>query len=116
MFIFYDTFFKNPHGDWRYMLGFEPTWMPKEDFEIYCNILWNDGATKAYLPWVNRMKPADRLVIRGDRAANPNIPQLEWNYAVTGIWVGRLPRQDTNGAPATIPANTNAVPATISTP
>ena len=35
MSLFYETFYKNPDGDWRYMLGFEPTWMPKEDFGIY---------------------------------------------------------------------------------
>ena len=105
MTLFYQTFFKNPHGDWRYMLGFEPTWMPKQDFETYQSILWNYGDPKAYEPWVRQMKPADRLVIRGDRGSQPGIPQLEWNYAVSGIWVGRLPRPVAPGtAPPMIPA------------
>ena len=42
MTLFYQTFFKNPTGDWRYMLGFEPTWMPAEDFKSIkkcCGIL-----------------------------------------------------------------------------
>ncbi|HTX22288.1 MAG TPA: hypothetical protein VMD27_10595 [Candidatus Aquilonibacter sp.] len=118
MTLFYQTFFKNPHGDWRYMLGFEPTWMPKEDFEIYQKILWNFGDAKAYEPWVKQMKPADRLAIRGDRGSPPNIPQLEWNYGVSGIWIGRLPRPVLPGtAPPTIPAtaaqnSTNSVPVT----
>jgi hypothetical protein len=102
--LFYQTFFKNPHGDWRYMLGFEPTWMPKEDFDVYHKVLWNFGDAKAYDPWVKKMRPEDRLAIRGGRSVTPGIPQLEWNYGVSGIWIGRLPHKETNGAPATIPA------------
>jgi len=98
MSLFYDTFFTNPNGDWRYLLGFEPTWMPKDDFEVYHKILWNFGDSQAYEPWVRKMKPADRLAIGGGRGARPQIPELEWNYGVSGIWIGRLPRTD---APAT---------------
>ena len=105
MTLFYQTFFKNPNGDWRYMLGFEPTWMPKEDFDVYQKVMWNSGDAKAYEPWIKKMPPADRLVIRGGRGSPPNIPQLEWNYGVSGIWIGRLPRPvQTGTAPPTIPA------------
>ena len=97
MTLFYHTFFKNPRGDWRYMLGFEPTWMPKEDFEVYHRVLWNLGDVKAYAPWVEKMQPADRLAIRGGSNASPGIPQLEWEYSGQGIWVGRTPR--TNAPP-----------------
>jgi hypothetical protein len=90
--IFYQTFYKNPTADWRYMLGYEPSLMPAEDFATYHSILWNDGDAKAYAPWVNKMKPADRLVIRGNGNERPNIPQLEWDYGVSGIWIGRTPR------------------------
>ena len=92
MTIFYQTFFKNPNGDWRYQLGFEPALMPAEDFETYHKILWNAGDAKGYAPWVEKMKPADRLVIRGNGSQRPNIPQLEWNYGVTGVWIGRSPQ------------------------
>jgi len=92
MTIFYQTFFKNPDGDWRYQLGFEPALMPKDDFETYHKILWNGGDVKAYAPWVQKMKPADRLVIRGGSGQHPNIPQLEWYYGATGTWIGRLPQ------------------------
>jgi hypothetical protein len=105
MSVFFQTFYKNPQGDWRYVPGFEPTWMPRDDFNVYHKILWNYGAIKAYAPWVKKIRPADRLVIRGDSGSNPGIPQLEWNYGVSGIWIGRLPRQDTNSVPATIPAS-----------
>jgi hypothetical protein len=33
MTLFYQTFFKNPNADWRYILGFEPTLMTDEDFQ-----------------------------------------------------------------------------------
>ena len=106
MTLFYQTFFKNPDGDWRYMLGFEPTWMPKEDFEVYHKVLWNFGDAKAYDTWVKKMRPIDRLVIRGGRGGPPNIPQLEWNYGVSGIWIGRLPR--TNAPPDETPPTIQA--------
>jgi hypothetical protein len=98
MSLFYQTFYKNPNGDWRYMLGFEPTWMPKEDFEIYQKILWNFNAGKAYEGWVDQMTPADRLVVRAGGGGPPGISGLEWKDAGSGIWVGRLP--GTNSVPA----------------
>lgn len=106
MTLFYQTFFKNPTGDWRYMLGFEPTWMPKEDFEVYHSVLWNLGDVKTYAPWVEKMQPADRLAIRGGSGASPGIPQLEWKYSGQGIWLGRTPRDDSDSAPPTIRATT----------
>ena len=103
--VFFQTFFKNPNGDWRcYALGFESTLMTDENFEVYHSFLWNSGDVKSLKPWVDKMQPEDRLVTRAARSAPPGIPQLEWNYGVSGIWIGRLPRSDTNGAPATIPA------------
>jgi len=116
MTIFYDTFFKNPHGDWKYMLGFEPTWMPKKDFEIYHSILWNYGDSKAYSGWVKEMRPADRLIIASGRSSPPEIPQLEWEYGVSGMWLGRTPRTNAPPPAPTVPATasmdslTNAVP------
>jgi len=92
MTVFYQTFFKNPNGDWRYQLGYEPWLMPAEDFATYQKILWNYGDAKAYEPWVAKMKTADRLVIRGNSGQRPNLPQLEWNYGVSGLWIGRRPQ------------------------
>jgi hypothetical protein len=92
MSLFYQTFYKNPHGDWKYMLGFEPTWMPKEDFEIYQKILWNFNDGKAYKPWIDQMTQADRVAVRGAGNGTPDVPGLEWKYGVSGIWIGRLPR------------------------
>jgi len=115
MTLFYETFFKNPRADWRYVLGFEPTLMPAEDFKVYHRVHWNFGDTQAYEPWVEKMQPPDRLVIRGDRSGPPNLPQLEWEYGVSGIWIGRLPRSNAPPPAPTVPATatrgrlTNAV-------
>ena len=105
MTVFYQTFFKNPNADWRYILGFEPALMPDEDFQVYHKIMWNFGDAKAYEPWLKKMRPQDRLVIRGGRSSLPSSSQLEWEYGVSGIWIGRLPRIPQSGTPPpTIPA------------
>ena len=88
MAFFYQTFFKNPDADWKYVVGFEPGMMPNADFATYQNILLTGGSDpRAYQPWVAKMRPQDRLAIRSAGAA-PNIPQLEWKYA-DGLWIGR---------------------------
>ena len=104
MALFYQTFFKNPTGDWRYAVGFEPAFMTDKDFAVYHSYLWNGGDAKSLKPWVDKMRPEDRLVLRGDRGRPPNIPQLEWNYGVSGTWIGRLPRILQSGTPPTISA------------
>jgi hypothetical protein len=105
MTIFYQTFFKNPTADWRYALGFESTLMPEDNFAVYHNILWNFGDAKAYKPWVDKMRPEDRLVIRGGSGDRPNISELEWNHDVGDIWIGRLPRTSTTPSAAAVPEN-----------
>ena len=111
MTIFYQTFFKNPKADWRYILGFESTLMPDEDFKVYHSVMWNFGDAKAYAPWVDKMRPEDRLITRGGRNAPPNLPQLEWEYGVSDIWIGRTPR--TNAPP---PAPTVSATAPLNAP
>jgi len=88
--IFYQTFFANPHADWRYILGFEPTMMPPEDLAILRKIQWNYGAFEAFDPWVKKMKKEDRLIVRA--SSKPAIKELEWNMTVAGTWIGRLPK------------------------
>jgi hypothetical protein len=94
MTVFFQTFFKNPRADWRYVLGFEPALMPDDDFRVYQSILRRPGDPKALQPWVQKMKPADRLVIRGGAESPPSISQLEWGYGVNGLWIGRLPQRN----------------------
>ena len=66
--------------------------MRPDDLETLRKIQWNHGAAfAAYEPWVKKMRPADRMLLRGSGGSPPGIPELEWHYAVTGLWIGRLP-------------------------
>jgi hypothetical protein len=88
--IFYGTFFKNPQAKWRYMLGFEPTFMPENDLRIYRQIQFN-SSLEAYQKWIAKMRPQDRMMLKGEfGSSGPPIPDLEWRR-VSGIWIGRLP-------------------------
>lgn len=93
MTIFYQTFYKNPKAHWRYVLGFEPTWMKPDDLAIFRNIQWNHGAFKSFEEWVKKMRPQDRLIIRYSWEKSPAISGLEWYYAATDTWIGRLPKK-----------------------
>ncbi|HBF33603.1 TPA: hypothetical protein DDW35_03465, partial [Candidatus Sumerlaeota bacterium] len=115
MAFFYQTFFKNPHGDWKYVVGFEPSMMPKDDWDIYMKIMWNDGAVEAFQPWVKKMRPIDRLVIEQSKSAKPDIPELEWYYAAKMIWIGRLPQNKTGDAATTGTLSTTNVPEPLKT-
>jgi hypothetical protein len=97
--FFYDMFFMNPNAPWRYMLGFESTFMPDEDLETLRKIQWNYGTPEAYKPWVGKMTPSDRLILKRSFGAQPDIPELEWRYAATDTWIGRLPRPAATPAP-----------------
>jgi hypothetical protein len=90
MAFFYNTFYRYPGGNWRYILGFEPALMPSEDLRIYRNIQWNQFAWQTYKPWIAKMRPQDRLEISG--RVQPELPELQWQYAGDSIWFGRLPR------------------------
>jgi hypothetical protein len=92
MIFYYDTFYKNPQADWRYILGYEPAIMPEEDLKILRAIQMSHGALNAYEPWIKKMRPADRLVIYG--LYKPDLPELEWHQATVNIWLGRLPGQN----------------------
>jgi hypothetical protein len=90
--VFFETFYKNPQAPWRYVLGFEPGLMLPEDLAVLRKAQWNFGDTRAYEPWVEKMRPEDRLIIHATGGSRPNLPELEWNYAATEIWIGRRPR------------------------
>jgi hypothetical protein len=95
--VFFQTFYKNPTADWKYILGFESGLMPPENLKVLRDAQWNFGDARAFEPWVKKMKPADRMVIRG--GGMPDIPELEWHYIGSGLWVGRLPQATNNPAP-----------------
>lgn len=89
MAFFYNTFYKNPQGNWRYIQGFEPALMPEEDLKILRNMQWNHFDLASYKPWINKMRPQDRLEVPG--AAPPPMPELEWHAGAKNLWIGRKP-------------------------
>ncbi|MEE8317676.1 MAG: hypothetical protein V3S13_02045, partial [Candidatus Omnitrophota bacterium] len=90
--IFYQTFLKNPHAPWRYMLGFEPVIMPPEDLKIYRDMQRNFFHPSKYEPWVKKMSPEDRLIINHTPEKAPKIKGLDWHLVTGSVWSGRLPR------------------------
>jgi hypothetical protein len=98
--VFFETFFKNPTAPWRYVLGFESSLMKPEDLAVLRKVQWNFGNVRAYEPWIKKMGPKDRLVLRASWLGPgiPNIPELEWHYAVNDLWVGRLPQKPSPSA------------------
>lgn len=90
--VFFNTFYKYPQAKWKYLLSFEPAMMPPDDYKTYNHIRWNLGDPRAYKPWVEKMRPEDRLILEAPSGSQPKIPELEWHYGATGLWIGRLPR------------------------
>jgi hypothetical protein len=88
--IFYRLLYSNPHADWRYVLGFEPTFMTPDNFVVYRRILAEPENPEAYSGWVKKMRPQDRMMI--ERPKPLAIQGLEWKVIGNQIWVGRLPR------------------------
>ncbi|MFM2082082.1 MAG: hypothetical protein RL380_773 [Verrucomicrobiota bacterium] len=100
MAVFYRTFYQNPEAKWRYVLGYEPIFMPRDDFKTYENILANHDHPVTFLPWVKKLQSADRLIGRLASGLPAAYPQLEWNRSVgDGLCIGRLPSPPT-GTPA----------------
>jgi hypothetical protein len=89
--FFYHTFFRNPTAPWRYTAGFEPAFMPPEDFLTYQQILINYTNPEAYRPWIRKMRPPDRLVLSSRSDPASFLPELEWKHALGTLWLGRLP-------------------------
>jgi hypothetical protein len=90
--LFYNVFFHNPHGHWRYTLGFEPIWMTADDLIIYRNIQLTRQKNENYLPWVKKMTSKDRMMLI--RQSKPQIKGLEWYEVKPTVWSGRLKQKE----------------------
>lgn len=86
---FYDLFFLRPNAPWRYSTGYAPELMSAEDYAVYVNRSLR--GIEALEPWVRRMRPADRIVLRDDRGIPP-WRWLQWQSLGGNYWVGRLAR------------------------
>lgn len=89
MSCFYQHFYKYPTAKWKYILGFEPAIMNKEDKILLRNIGFS-GLEEDYAPWINKMTEKDRLII--DRKLE-SFPQLEWIRGNRIWWIGRLKKR-----------------------
>jgi hypothetical protein len=101
--VFYALFFANPDGPWRYALGFEPALMQPEDYAVYRDVKRSRGDFAAYVPWLARLQPQDRLYVQYRSNTAPPVPGLEWYQPTFTIWAGRLPRPGA-GEPGAAPA------------
>ena len=88
MILFYQVFYNNPHGPWRYALGFEPIWMTEDNLKIYRLIQFSRGKDENYAPWVKKMTGKDRMILV--RPGKPQIEGLEWHEVTPSIWSGKL--------------------------
>jgi hypothetical protein len=90
--VFYDTYYRNPHARWRYMTGFEPTMMPDEDLNIYKQVTSRYDDPAAWQPWIQKMRPGDRLVYSMTSTPKALFPNMQWHLVGRNIWLGRTPR------------------------
>jgi hypothetical protein len=95
MTAFYQLFFDNPQAPWKYVLGFEAVLMPPGELKIYRDIQRDENSKEAYVPWVDKMRKADRMVVYTAGKTMSVIDRLEWHCMGRNTWFGRLPRTDT---------------------
>jgi len=93
MLVYFRTFFKNPRAEWRYMVGSEPAIMPPEDLKIFRDLQFHFGDIAYFKPWVDKMKPEDRLIIQYGPDKPPPLEGLKWSKITGTQWSGRLPRK-----------------------
>ncbi len=93
--LFYRLFYKNPRVEWRFAVGYEPAMMPADDRATLRAIQWQGFAGSAYRPWVEKLRPVDRLAVEARPSAPPPIPGVEWKYFATNTWLGRKRVQNT---------------------
>jgi hypothetical protein len=86
--VFYQLFALRPRSPWRYVVGYEPALMPPEDLATLRQVLAARTGPR-FEPWVRKMQPADRLILRS-LEGTPPIPGLEWAPIGQGVWVGRV--------------------------
>ena len=87
--VFVWLFYEHPRGPWRYAYGYEAGLMTAANLEVLRGIQRDYGAWEAWQPWLEAMKPQDRLVVVA--AKQPPLDQLEWARWSHGMWIGRRP-------------------------
>ncbi|MBP5469760.1 MAG: hypothetical protein J6Z11_11015, partial [Candidatus Riflebacteria bacterium] len=85
--VFYKHFYEYPTAPWKYILGFESAIMPDEDRKVLRRIGYNFRRPQEFLPWINKMTKADRLITIGSVG---DFPQLESIRGARNYWIYRL--------------------------
>ena len=85
--VFYRHFYEYPTAPWKYILGFESAIMPDEDRKVLRRIGYNFRLPDEFLPWINKMTKADRLITIGSVG---DFPQLESIRGARNYWIYRL--------------------------
>jgi hypothetical protein len=85
--IFFELFFARPQASWRYVVGYEPGLMRADDLATFRRVL-AARTPASFEPWVRKMGPADRLVLKSTEGPPP-IPGLEWTQVSQTVWSGR---------------------------
>jgi hypothetical protein len=88
--LFFQLFYSRPAAPWRYVVGYEPALMPPDDLATFRRVL-AARTPESFAPWVGKMRPADRLVLRSTEG-RPLIPELEWAQVSQTVWSGRVSR------------------------
>ena len=87
--LFFQLFYHRPKADWRYVVGYEPALMLPEDLATFRKVL-SARSPDNFAPWVEKMGPADRLIIQSAEG-QPKIPGLAWTRVSATVWSGRRP-------------------------
>lgn len=87
MAVFYKHFYEYPTAPWKYILGFESAIMLDEDKKILRKIGYNFRLPDEFIPWINKMTKADRLITVGSVG---DFPQLESIRGARNYWIYRL--------------------------
>lgn len=87
--VFFQLFYHQPTAPWRYIVGYEPALMPREDLDTFRKVL-SQRTPANFAPWTEKMGPEDRLILQSTQG-QPRIEELEWTQVSPTIWSGRRP-------------------------
>lgn len=89
--VFNRLFYEYPHASCRYVYGYESGIMTPENLRILRHIQQKDFRPDTFQPWVQKMKPEDRLILFSDTC--PPIKGLNWTRVTTMLWSGQAAKQ-----------------------
>lgn len=99
--VFYTMLYSYPNENWKYTTGFERALMEDSNRKVLSE--WHQvSVVEAFLPWFEKLTPADRLVFFGRPSglialqAEP-YSRVEWKSFGKYFWIGKL-KQNPQGS------------------